>query len=148
MPVIPANLTVRHSEVNGSPKERFNDEGHFIERVLECDWVDRHKLMQELLGKQIHDSDTGLQTIFLPHKFEFDPSVVTAAFARGVSIEPFDKKVQPEGGDTQLAAYERAQLTVNYMPGRIDDEEQAGGGSPQDSDVLIEEEINPEAEII
>ena len=144
MPIIlPPPLGIDHEELNGSPTEKFGDEGWTAKRSLKIPWDDRLNFVDRMVGRVF--ASTGAGTIIekgQPYPYDLPGS--EELFAVDCGLKPFDSKVQPKDGtDTSVAEYEFAQADVTY--GRFDSDESGGGGG-DDGTVIIEEEIEPEAQ--
>lgn len=104
-----------HSEMAGSPTEQFHPDGFDATRKLIVAWADRHALVAAL-------------------EFSIYPYLpLITAFARRVSVEPFNAKQLP---DDELVQYEAAVVTVQYSLSASD---------PQTED-LVTESVEPNAE--
>ena len=95
MPTTPANVTIEHDELNGSPQERIDEDGRFVIRRLKVAWDDRYTLFRQLLGGiAVVDGEAGTQIITLPDTFDPDDGFPTPLWARSISMDPFDEKIQ------------------------------------------------------
>lgn len=135
---IEANVTVDHSELPGSPKERESDNGSFTAtRRLLCAWADRGTLARQLLGGAISASGSNVadNVIQLPQIYPHKDS--NSVRARFVDTEPFFPEEITAGSSTQLSSYTDAVLTVEYAPngdqGELSDDDSV--------DVLAEEDV-------
>ena len=92
---------IAHSEIQGSPQERFTANGLQATRQLMCAWASRHALVVDLLrnGGQDYPHWSGMN--------------MRAREVSSVEPYPHDIKISA-GATTQVASYAQALLTVVY----------------------------------
>lgn len=140
MPIEPT-ISVTYSELDGSPREEFSDDGQWRGiRELECNWSDARTLADEIVGglAMLNNIQPVGGQIFPPRADNRNPP---RAYA--YSIEPLGGCTAPESAT--VMAYEKAKVTVEYgyRTGADDADNSSGNGT-----VLVDEEIVPEAENI
>lgn len=127
-----APITISHEELSGSPIEDHDEEGFTAVRRLKCAWSDRFSLAKQLQGGT---DSTG--QYFVPARYpdRADARVVT------VKVEPFHNKSEAADGDSRIASYDDARLTVQYETPR-------GGSTADDEETLVSESLAPIAEFL
>jgi hypothetical protein len=128
---------VAYEELVGSPQEQFTARGFEAVRMLKCAWPDRLALAGQLLGSVKATGEAALRV--LPSSYPHFPR----AQVTGLVVEPLDTRIGASAGDTRVAAYQHAKLTVRYGTQSYD-------VSPQDEPVqpYVTEALEPTGEFI
>jgi hypothetical protein len=121
------DISVDYEEMAGSPAESIGANGFEATRILRCAWADRITLARELGGEfdgtidlpQVYPHDAGARVVEIPSIAGHDDDAPTAYL-----------------GNTRIAAYQYALLTVKY--GRGVPASGGGGGSPELTDETVE----------
>ena len=114
---------VQYTEQAGSPNESFGEDEFTASRTLICPWSQRHTLLCDLISTQ-----------------ELYPYNSPGVRARAVSgtAKPFGT-LQLDAGGTNVTAYEKALVTVNYS---------TKSGDENDAQDLISESLEPNIEFL
>lgn len=126
------DISVDYEEMEQSPQESLGPNGFEATRTLRCAWSDRITLARELTG----EFDSGVD---LPQVYPYDSSarVLEISQIRGHD----DDAPTAYLGNTRVAAYQYALLTVKYGRGVP---ATGGGGSVE----LTDETIEPNVEFV
>lgn len=145
MPITVYPVTVDHEELEGSPVENSSMSDFTATRILKCAWADRLQLMDELLtGYEITvgNPTIGIITSTIGQQYPWRNGV----YVQSVSIQQFGNVSSAAGGDTTLAAWEYAQLTVQYAPRNFD--ATASNSTSNLAAGVAEESLDPAVEIV
>lgn len=140
---LPPSITIDHEELEGSPRESYSEAGDYTgTRELVCSWDSASALINQIMGGAVGGTGNGAAVYTLGQAFPLRADETNPPRAVGYSLEPFGGCPE-DGGNGRVASYSKAKLTFVYKRGLFEDEQQGG-----QSDVLIEETIEPEAEVI
>ncbi len=145
MPITTYPVTVAHEELEGSPMESGDASKFTATRELKCAWADRLTLFDQLLlGYEITIGAPGLGNITTTcgQQYPHRPGV----YVKSVSIAPFSNKSSAFQGDTKIAAWTHAKLTVQYEPGNFDPS--AGSATSGLAAGVAEESLDPSVMIL
>ncbi len=131
-----AALTVEHSELHGWPREKWLQTGFFAERKLVCAWANRDALVAELGASGGHVYPYGTLGQGSSDSFSARAIAVT-------DVRPLGGAVTALNGNTELADYAKAVITVIYITPSLDWVVLDGENS-----VLMTEELAPAGEFI
>ena len=118
-------VTIDYAELQGSPTEDWSGGGFTATRQLQVAWANRHELAKELLEGSGQKYGVSVGGIELP------------ARAHRIGIQPVPAK---QLGEAEVAAYEFAQLSVQYA---LPDGGSMGSGSGSDTSRPISESFEP-----
>jgi hypothetical protein len=129
-------ISIAYEEMEDSPTEQFNGpQGFQATRLLRCAWADRLTLADELQGSFLSG---GSYVTNLPHLYPHRAGVRCTSVPNIVGHDA--DRPQAYGGDTKVAAYAYALLTVNYT---VAGQPPTGGGGSVE---LVDETITPFSE--
>lgn len=137
-------INISSSELVGSPTEQMRD-GVFTATVRRmCAWGDRLTLMEQLLGKVVPVGDGSDLLLVKSHAYPH----YKRARAKTVDIKPwFPADIDADATEgNEWASHVDAELTITYDTSF--DEDNAAGGTQDDTALLMTEDIEVAAEFL